>query len=341
MAAVRGAASPQETTITLRNTGTVALTNLSARLSGSSSDHFALLSTLSPVLDSGGTVTLTVRFLPEQPVSSFGTALVIDSGEPDIENFMVILRGSTLQPVATLTLLNGAQSVPANGTVDFGGTIAAKPVVHVLTIKNTGNIELQIQGLSLDSSGTPGDFTVGPPETDRLLPGASTTFPVTFTPAGPGVRTARLRIASTDTFNPPLEVNFLAWGFHGLEAWRLTFFDTALNEGPAADLSDPDHDGVPNLLEYATLINPLEPNGPPGEFTVNGITPEYTVTLPSTGPWYLQYDLEWAVSLPGPWTSSGVKPAILSDDGTRRLVKYSLPAGGPPRRFVRLRVSKP
>ena len=208
-----------------------------------------------------------------------------------------------------------------------------------LCVSKIGNIELQLQGLSMDSSGTPDDFTAGPAEMDRLLPGASTTFPVTFTPFGKGARSARLRIASTDSFNPPLEINLTGWGAEGLEAWRLTYFDTQLNTGPAADLSDPDLDGIPNFLEYATFTNPVVPNGTAGEFTVAGITPKYTISIPSSATSYLRYNLEWTDSLPGPWNSSSANPAILSDDGTRKLIQFTLPAGSP-RLFVRLRVSR-
>jgi uncharacterized delta-60 repeat protein len=337
---VRGAVSPQETTITLRNTGPVPLTNLSARLSGAGSDHFTLVSPPPPVLDSGGTATLNVRFSPEQQVSGFGAVLEIDSGDPGIENLMIILRGSTVSAVATLELLNDTQSLPANGVLDFGATIAAKPLTRALTLKNTGNIELQILQISFGSSGTPEDFTAGLPETDRLLPGESTTFPVTFTPSGPGARTAKLRIASTDTFNLPLEINLTGRGAEGLDAWRLTFFDTLLNEGPAADLSDPDHDGIPNLLEYATLTSPIQPGAPSVQLIVKGSTLEYSFVRPSSASLHLSCRLEFTDSLNNQWIPAPGDPVIIEDDGTRQRVTFSLPAGDQGHRFVRLRVLK-
>ena len=96
---------------------------------------------------------------------------------------------------------------------------------------------------------------------DTLAPGASTTFPVTFTPSGQGTRTARLRIASTDSLNPPHEITLTGTLANALESWRHTHFGSFENTGDAADLSDPDHDGIPNLLEFATLTHPLS-SGP-------------------------------------------------------------------------------
>jgi len=49
-----------------------------------------------------------------------------------------------------------------------------------------------------------------------------------------------------------------------LENWRYAHWGNGLDAGNAADLADPDHDGVPNLMEYAAWQNPLRPdtNGP-------------------------------------------------------------------------------
>ncbi len=41
-----------------------------------------------------------------------------------------------------------------------------------------------------------------------------------------------------------------------LETWRQTNFGTSANTGNAADAADPDADGLPNLIEYATGTNP-------------------------------------------------------------------------------------
>jgi hypothetical protein len=45
-----------------------------------------------------------------------------------------------------------------------------------------------------------------------------------------------------------------------LESWRMAYFDTTDNAGDAADAADPDHDGIPNLLEYAAGSYPTVTN---------------------------------------------------------------------------------
>ena len=45
-----------------------------------------------------------------------------------------------------------------------------------------------------------------------------------------------------------------------LQNWRMAYFGTIDNSGDAADAADPDHDGIPNLLEYATGSYPTGSN---------------------------------------------------------------------------------
>jgi len=44
--------------------------------------------------------------------------------------------------------------------------------------------------------------------------------------------------------------------------WRMTYFGITSDVGMAADAADPDLDGIPNLLEYATGSHPTMTNGP-------------------------------------------------------------------------------
>ena len=53
-------------------------------------------------------------------------------------------------------------------------------------------------------------------------------------------------------------------------AWRAAYFGTAENSGDAADLADPDGDGIPNLIEYATGTYPTMPNASPVSAAWNG-----------------------------------------------------------------------
>ena len=45
-----------------------------------------------------------------------------------------------------------------------------------------------------------------------------------------------------------------------VQAWRQTHFGVTTNSGDAADAADPDGDGIPNLIEYATGTHPMAAN---------------------------------------------------------------------------------
>src|SRR6266511_1617144 len=81
------------------------------------------------------------------------------------------------------------------------------------------------------------------------LSGASRT--VTVTPAANQIGTATITVTVSDgtlTANDTFNVNVTATA---LQTWRLQYFGVADNIGNAADLSDPDKDGLSNVLEFA------------------------------------------------------------------------------------------
>lgn len=61
-----------------------------------------------------------------------------------------------------------------------------------------------------------------------------------------------------------------------IEVWRGTYFPTHLNTGNAANTADPDHDGIPNLVEYALGTDPTS------------ITPDSNGTDSNGNPFILQ-----------------------------------------------------
>ncbi|HWB05333.1 MAG TPA: choice-of-anchor D domain-containing protein [Verrucomicrobiales bacterium] len=338
---LRGDPAGRETTFTLRNTGPAPLTNLSAVIGGPGASRFTLLSALPSVLNSGESMTLKAGFHSGFEVSRFAATLTIKTGDPGIEDFLIVLRGETQSPVATLTVLDGGITIAANATVDFGPALATHPVTRTFTVKNTGNIDLLIQGFTLGTAGTPRDFTLSAPEPCLLASGASTIFPVTFIPGGAGARTARLRIASTDTLNFPYEILLAGRRAVGIDAWWLTHFGTLRREGDAADQSDPDHDGVVNLVEYATLTEPDVPNPSPGELTADIDMMSYTFTQSVEALDYVHFSVDWSDSMLGPWNSTDpLVHGVKSDDGSRQSVTLTFYAGGLHRLFLRLKVTR-
>lgn len=339
----RSSPHPLETVVTLRNYGTAPGTGFAAAFSGPDASRFTLVTPLPAKLAGQSSIPLTVRYTAASQVSTSIAWLAITSGNPPSEGVVFPLRGRTVAPVAALAVFDGTVPVEPGGTVNLGASNAEHPALRAITLKNTGNIDLRLQGISLGAEGNPNDFTLDAVQTELLAPGGLTTMSITFIASGPGVRTATLRIASTDTFNPPFTMLLRGTLPQGPDAWRLAHFGTLLNEGPAADLSDPDGDGRPNLLEYAFLTNPQSPSDTPPQLVKNGDYLEYSYSRPFDATLFLNYSLEWSNSLQGAggWYPTGSSWELLvGDDGIRHQIKYGLFTGSLTRRFVRIRVSR-
>ena len=168
----------------------------------------------------------------------------------------------------------------------------------------------------------------------------------TFTaPAGQSI--ARMDLVSVWTGfathrNIPVDNFVLQPALTPLAIWRQTWFGTTADSGDAADTADPDHDGIPNLIEFATGGNPTAPGTMPGQSVLIGGNIEFTYTRSklalADGVSFL---VEWKNNLaPGTWSSAGVAETLLSSDAVTQSVKALVPTGGATQRFVRLKVSR-
>lgn len=125
------------------------------------------------------------------------------------------------------------------------------------------------------------------------------------------------------------------------QGWRQTYFGSPANEGTAADTFDHDGDGIVNLLEWATGLNPTINSTLPASSTINAADIEYHYTrLVAAIAAGAIFTVEWNDTLsPLGWSTAGVVETILSNNGTTQQVKATLPAGSSGKRFVRLRVN--
>jgi hypothetical protein len=87
------------------------------------------------------------------------------------------------------------------GMVQVGGSSAAKTFV----IRNTGTVDLSLTSIAC-VGGESADFHVNTAALANPAPGGSTSFSVTFVPAGAGPRTTTLRIVSNDADASPFDV---------------------------------------------------------------------------------------------------------------------------------------
>ena len=233
----------------------------------------------------------------------------------------------------------GAGLVDGGSTVDFGSVTVDANNSHTFTIRNLGAADLTGLGITIDGVSAT-EFTITATPTAPVVPGGSTTFTIKFTPTALGARTAVLHIASNDADENPFDIALTGTGITNLEAWRIQYFGNPDNSGDGADTNDFDHDGLPNLLEFATGNDPTLANVMPGDLVINGTTLEFIYTRAKAaindG---IIFNVEWSDNLVSPnWSTTGVTEVIVSEDNTVQHVRDSVPAGTGSRRFMRLKV---
>jgi hypothetical protein len=120
-----------------------------------------------------------------------------------------------------------------------------------------------------------------------------------------------------------------------MESWRETWFGDDLNEGVGASMADADMDGLPNLLEFAFGLNPLNgsSNQVPGWQRV-GTAYELHFERPP-GVSGIDYSGEWSESL----TNGQWQPALILSEGST--LRFQVPMEDKTRLFFRLRVTEP
>lgn len=126
------------------------------------------------------------------------------------------------------------------------------------------------------------------------------------------------------------------------QIWRTNYFGITTNTGNAADTADADLDGIINLLEFGTNLNPTTASAMPGQAVRNGANIEFTYTRSKTAMSEgVSFAVEWSDDLSAPsWSTAGVTESILSEDSAVQNVKAILSAGSGGQRFVRLRVTR-
>lgn len=217
------------------------------------------------------------------------------------------------------------------GAGQLGGqTVAECGVVYSVASSNSSPVPGDNGVIKVVNSGLPdstGSFSLA---ASGLQPNTTYSYRV-YTKDSSGVS----YYSPTSTFTTPTV----------LQNWRQTFFGTTQGTSTAADNADPDKDGVPNLIEFATGKNPtLANNGASSAASVNhGGSLEYTYTRSldalNSG---ATFTVEWNDTLdPTLWSSTGVTETILSDNGLIQQVKATLPASATGRRFVHLKVLPP
>lgn len=247
----------------------------------------------------------------------------------------------TINTPAQLRVTVSGQFLNTGATQDFGAARPGGTNVVTFTVTNLGTSPLTGL-LQTTVSGTgASDFQLFPPASgDSLAGGASTTIPVAFKPRSSGEHTAALGFA-TNSIGSLYSINLLGTGGLPIEFWRQQYFGNPDNVGPGANVVDGEGDGRPNLLEYATGTLPNKADKDGSFFQASNGVIYFFYQRSKQALADVTYQVEYANSLAGPWSSAGVGDGfVYFDNGIIQMVQCIVPQDPSPHRFARLRVTQ-
>ncbi len=180
------------------------------------------------------------------------------------------------------------------------------------------------------------------PTSAIVLAGSSPFYTIAATPLTDQLGTTTIGVTASDGTSSFTENFTVTVTGTPLQTWRQQYFGTAANSGNGSDIADTDGDGITNLMEYATKMNPAVNDVVPQLVILNGANLEFVHTKNKDAT-DITYIVEWSDTLmSGSWSTAGVSaPVILSDNGTTQQIQVTVPSGsGVVRRFVRLQVTR-
>lgn len=126
-------------------------------------------------------------------------------------------RGIALAPVpppAPEIAVEDSANIDTGGTSNFGNqTVFTTSSPKAFTIRNTGTADLSITKPFVKDGAHQSEFSVDTTNTVTVVaPNASTTFTVTFTPAGSTTRTAAIHITNNDSNESPFNITLSGTG---------------------------------------------------------------------------------------------------------------------------------
>lgn len=236
--------------------------------------------------------------------------------------------GSTTAPTAVGSYMVIATVTDPNYQGSNSGTLIIQPRQFALTV-----VASPLEGGSVTGGGT---FVEGTPT------------PITATPAEGWQFTgwSGTGIADSTSANTTISIdgNKTATAlFEQLTPYQIWTANNTLNGSDANTTADSDDDGIPNLVEFATHMDPSVSDIVPASASKNttDIVFVYTFNKAATD---VTLTVEWSDDLSqSSWSSAGVSaPTILSEDAETRQLQVTVPApAGTTHRFVHLRVTRP
>lgn len=280
-----GQTSPSQS-VTLTNTGSLALSLTSIQVTGTNAADFTESDTCmsSPQLQPNKSCIISVTYHPSAAGAGSATVLVTDnaSGSPQ----QIALSGTGVSqppPAAGPAVTLNPNPLSFAGTVTEGTLSAPQNVA----LTNSGNATLHVQTIVLGGSNS-GDFTISANScVGSVAANASCQLSVTFAPLGPGVRSASLTITD-DAANSPQTLNIVGTGGTAAQIASVSGSTTVtVNAGQSAqfNLQITPAAGFSGSFSFTCAGTPTAANcSVPSSVAVSGGTAaNFTVTVATSG----------------------------------------------------------
>lgn len=164
--------------------------------------------------------------------------------------------GLTPPPAIAVETESGSRILSNSTAQVFQAAGLTSNATRRFVIRNTGLSNLDLGSISKTGSHA-ANFTVSAPSVTSIPPQGTANLDIVFAHAGTGNRTARIEIPSNDNETSPFILRLSGSATPlPIESWRISLFQNGLNSGNSSNLSDPDRDGMANLLEYGFGTNP-------------------------------------------------------------------------------------
>jgi hypothetical protein len=138
------------------------------------------------------------------------------------------------------------------------------------------------------------------------------------TPSSPGNKSATVEIQSHDPDESPFTLSLGGRQATATDLWRQSHFGGMDETGPASDQSDPDADGIPDLVKFALGSHPKVPTPAPGTLVRNGSTLEVTHWRSKAALGEIAFVRNFSQSLADGWSKVGGMVETILEETTAR-----------------------
>jgi len=182
-------ASSATQAITLKNTGTSALTVSGITITGTNASSFSETNTCGSSVAASGSCTITVTFKPTKTGALTASISVADNAFNSPQT--VALSGTGAAPAVSLS----------STSLSFGSITEGGSATSQVTLKNTGTAALSVTGLTITGTGASA-FSETNTCGSSVAVNGSCTISVTFKPVTTGTLSAKLNIADNASTSP-------------------------------------------------------------------------------------------------------------------------------------------